>query len=78
LIKETFMAETGKKTKGTAKPGKAPTKKLTLAVAPRTVAPSPDEIKQLAEKYWASRGYQDGQAEQDWLRAEQELRGKAS
>jgi anti-sigma factor ChrR (cupin superfamily) len=78
LIKETFMAETGKKTKATAKPRKAPTKKLTVAEAPKTAAPSPDEIKQLAEKYWASRGYQEGHAEQDWLRAEQELRGKAS
>jgi hypothetical protein len=72
------MAETGKKTKATAKPRKAPTKKLTVAEAPKTAAPSPDEIKQLAEKYWASRGYQEGHAEQDWLRAEQELRGKAS
>jgi hypothetical protein len=72
------MAETGKTTKATAKPRKAPTKKLTLAEAPKMAAPTPEEIKQLAEKYWASRGYQDGFAEQDWLRAEQELRKKAS
>ncbi len=72
------MAETGKKTKATAKPSKAPTKKSIVAKAPKTAAPSPDEIKQLAEKYWANGGFQDGHAEQDWLRAEQELRGKAS
>jgi hypothetical protein len=35
--------------------------------------PSYAEIAQLAERYWAERGWQDGYAEQDWLRAEQEL-----
>jgi hypothetical protein len=28
----------------------------------------------LAEKYWAERGWPEGSAEQDWLRAEQELK----
>jgi hypothetical protein len=40
--------------------------------------PSYAEIAQLAERYWAERGWQDGYAEQDWLRAEQELLGMAS
>jgi hypothetical protein len=40
--------------------------------------PSYAEIAQLAERYWAERGWQDGYAEQDWLRAEQELLGVAS
>jgi len=40
--------------------------------------PSYGEIAQLAEKFWAERGWQDGYAEQDWLRAEQELVGAAS
>jgi len=40
--------------------------------------PSREEVERLARKYWAQRGYQDGYAEQDWLRAEQELRQKAS
>jgi hypothetical protein len=35
--------------------------------------PTYEEIAQLAERYWAERGWQDGYAEQDWLRAEQEL-----
>ena len=35
--------------------------------------PSHHEIAELAKKYWEERGWQDGQAEQDWLRAEQEL-----
>ena len=46
------------------------------AVASRT--PSYEEIAQLAERYWAERGWQDGYAEQDWLRAERELLGMAS
>jgi hypothetical protein len=40
--------------------------------------PSYEEIAQLAERYWAERGWQDGYAEQDWLRAERELLGMAS
>jgi hypothetical protein len=56
---------------------KAAPKTKTIAVA-ATSAPSYTEIAQLAERYWAERGYHDGQAEQDWLRAEQELAGAAS
>jgi hypothetical protein len=41
-------------------------------------APSYEEIARLAERYWAERGWQDGYAEQDWLRAERELLGMAS
>ena len=40
--------------------------------------PSYAEIAQLAERYWAERGWQDGYAEQDWLRAEQQLLRVAS
>jgi len=41
------------------------------------VAISPDLVAELAHKYWAERGYTDGGHEQDWLRAEQELRAMA-
>ena len=37
--------------------------------------PSPDEIARLAYSYWAARGYAGGSSEEDWLRAERELRG---
>jgi hypothetical protein len=40
--------------------------------------PTHAEIAQLARRYWEERGWQDGQAEQDWLRAERELRQMAS
>jgi hypothetical protein len=37
-----------------------------------------EQVAQLAHKYWAERGHQHGHHEEDWLRAEQELRAKAS
>ena len=40
----------------------------------RRRAPSREEIARLAEKYWAERGWPEGSPEQDWLRAEQELK----
>jgi len=36
--------------------------------------PSHEEIAQLAYRYWESRGGQGGSSDEDWLRAEQELR----
>lgn len=39
---------------------------------------SREQIAQLAHRYWIERGHQHGHHEEDWYRAEQELRGKAS
>jgi hypothetical protein len=36
--------------------------------------PSQEEIATLAYSYWVARGYTGGSPEEDWLRAEQELR----
>jgi hypothetical protein len=72
------MADTVKKTKTAPKPRKTATKKEIAEVAPVVTMPAHDEIQKLAQKYWAQRGFQDGYAEQDWFRAEQELRQKAS
>jgi hypothetical protein len=41
-------------------------------------APSHEEIATLAYTYWLERGCQGGSPEQDWQRAERELRVKAS
>lgn len=75
------MAETVKKSTAT-KSRKAPAKKASGSVESITRAtadgPSHDQISELARKYWAERGYRDGHHEEDWYRAEQELRGKAS
>jgi hypothetical protein len=37
-----------------------------------------DQVAQLAHRFWAERGHRHGNHEDDWYRAEQELRGKAS
>jgi hypothetical protein len=64
------MTEVVKKAKAPAKP-KTATKK---AGELKMTDPSLDQIARLAQKFWAERGWQDGYAEQDWLRAERELR----
>jgi hypothetical protein len=35
-----------------------------------------EEIERLAYSYWEARGGQEGSPEEDWLRAEQELRNR--
>jgi hypothetical protein len=86
--KETGMAEMIEKTKKAKAPAKpraaaGTTKKgtpKTQTVAEKVTATTPthEEIARLAQQYWAERGHRDGQAEQDWLRAEQELMKMAS
>jgi hypothetical protein len=85
-VEKTQMAETVKKAKAPAKPRKAAAKTapaveeskpaLVKTEAKREV--THEEISKLAHRFWAERGHQHGSPEQDWLRAEQELRGKAS
>ncbi len=77
------MAETtekAKKAKAPAKPraaagtAKKTTAKKTVAEKVTATTPTHEEIARLAQQYWAERGHQDGHAEQDWLRAERELK----
>jgi Protein of unknown function (DUF2934) len=66
---------------GEAKPRKAAVKKTAGSVQPTPIngsGPTHEQIAELARKYWAQRGYIDGHHEEDWHRAEQELRAKAS
>ena len=53
---------------------KATAKSRKPAAKKQAAAPSKEEITRLAEKYWAERGWPEGSPEQDWLRAEQELK----
>jgi len=46
--------------------------------AAATYEPTYDEISQQAYLYWEARGYEGGSPEEDWLRAEQELRARVS
>ncbi len=83
--KTTVKTQTGE-TKSAVKTSPAVAAKKTAKAAPKTKTvdivasrtPTYAEIAQLAERYWAERGWQDGYAEQDWLRAERELLGMAS
>jgi hypothetical protein len=85
-LEETRMADTVKKTKAAARPKKAEAgpklvetrPKRVKARAPKAQMVSHEEIERLAHRFWAERGYQHGQPEVDWFRAEEELRGKAS
>jgi len=72
------MTEKVKKAKAPAKPRKTAAKNGKAAKPVAAAKPSHEEIEKLARSYWEQRGYQDGFAEQDWLRAEQELLGMAS
>ena len=78
------MADDIKKSKGTAKPRKRTAQKAPLLTmesngARSAAKPFPhDEVARLAHRYWAERGGQHGHDVEDWFRAEQELRGKAS
>lgn len=72
------MTEKVKKAKAPAKPRKTAAKKETVTRPANPMRPSHDEIERLARTYWEQRGYQDGYAEQDWLRAERELLKMAS
>jgi Protein of unknown function (DUF2934) len=88
------MAETVKKPRATkpktvpktegaveAQPRKAPVKKTAGSAQPTPIngsGPTHEQIAELARKYWAQRGYIDGHQEEDWHRAEHELRAKAS
>lgn len=47
---------------------------LSSAAAAPASDPTFEEIAQMAYSYWEARGYQGGSSEEDWLRAEQELR----
>ncbi|MFP5234429.1 MAG: DUF2934 domain-containing protein [Acidobacteriota bacterium] len=75
------MAETVKKTKAPAKPRKAAAKKSVNnveAIDAQQHSVSHDDVARLAHSYWKQRGGDHGHHEDDWYRAEQELRGKAS
>ena len=85
------MEETTKKPKAPAKPRKTAAKKtaatpaasnvteITAGVARKTeIRSSHEQVAQLAHQFWNERGRQHGHDAEDWFRAEQVLRSKAS
>lgn len=61
-----------------AEPKKAAARKKVSQPKVTQMRASHDEIAKLAHRYFIERGHQHGHHEEDWLRAERELRGKAS
>jgi hypothetical protein len=78
------MAETVKKTtkpKAPAKPRKTATKKAATNGAASNVTEMPlshEQVAAVAHQLWIERGHQHGYDAEDWFRAEQMLRSKAS
>lgn len=77
------MAEAIKKAKTATKPRKTTSKKVTEIVAADPASQnhtsiSDADVAQLAHTYYQERGHKHGHHIEDWFRAEQELRGKAS
>jgi hypothetical protein len=68
------MAETVKKAAAPRKPRKAAPSKKNVT----TISASYEQVAELAHRFWAERGGEHGHDAEDWFRAEQELRGKAS
>lgn len=76
VVKEVKAKEVAP-TKPATKKSAAKTEKASTGIA--AVKPvSQEEVAALAHSYWAARGYKHGQHVDDWFRAEQELRNKAS
>jgi len=81
------MAEKTKSATTTAKPRKtaakkkaadAPSKVTEIRVNREQVTVTREEIAELAHRLWNERGRQHGKDAEDWFRAEELLRGKAS
>ena len=66
------------KEKAPAKPGKKSAETNGSPSNVTEIRVSHDQIAMLAHQYWSERGHQHGNDADDWFRAEQELRGKAS
>lgn len=59
-------------------PGNSKTPEEVKPEVKQVVTPPREEIARLAHHFWKERGSHHGSHDQDWLRAEQQLRGKAS
>jgi hypothetical protein len=55
-----------------------PAEALQSTAAAAVNEPSNDAISRLAYSYWEARGFCGGSSEEDWLRAERELRASLS
>lgn len=77
--RRTTTAARPKRSPTTADTTKAPALNSEVSSAPSAAGrePSHEEIRALAHSYWLARGCQGGSPEEDWRRAEEELRLQA-
>ena len=81
MAEKTKSATTAPKPRKTAAKKKAadtPSNVTEITVVREKVTVSREAIAQLAHQLWNERGRQHGKDAEDWLRAEELLRGKAS
>ena len=79
MTETTKKPTTRKKTSASASgPKPIAAKRKTSAKVSEIKAVPYDQIATLAHRFWAERGYQHGHDAEDWLRAEQQLLGRAS
>lgn len=72
------VAAQGTETAVAAKPKKASSGNGAAAESASEKKVSPEEVARLAHHFYTERGHQHGRHEDDWYRAEQELRKRAS
>ncbi len=76
------MAKTAKKVvaapKAAAKSRKPAAKKAKVLTMKTPISISREQVAEMAHRLWLERGRAHGHHEEDWFRAEQLLRGKAS
>lgn len=72
-------AKSATKSAATKSAAKAPAKKSATSAsgAEGKKAPTHEEISRLAHQYWQERGHRHGSHEEDWHRAEQELKSRS-
>jgi Protein of unknown function (DUF2934) len=61
-----------------AAPSQTTSSVTTAKPAVHSIESSQDKIARLAYSYWEARGRQGGSPEEDWLRAEAEIRGRSA
>jgi hypothetical protein len=75
-------SEVAKPVTASSGPQRVPSKAKLAQSSPLATTPAPapshQQIAQLAHRFWNERGGHHGSHEQDWFRAERELRGIAS
>jgi hypothetical protein len=72
------VKKAGEQSKAAATPRKSPTRKKSTTAKVTEMPMNQDQVAMLAHQFWLERGQQHGHHEEDWLRAEQTLFGKAS